>query len=70
MGKSAFNEAYPQVIGVYNGDLSSSYVQKRIDQSDCIISVGVKLTDSITGGFSHQFSKDNVIHIHPFSVQF
>lgn len=70
MGKSAFNEAHPQFIGVYNGDLSSSYVQKRIDQSDCIISVGVKLTDSITGGFSHQFSKDNVIHIHPFSVQF
>lgn len=69
MGKGVFNEEHPQFIGVYNGDLSSSYIQQRIDQADCIISIGVKLTDSITGGFSHGFSEENVIHIHPFSVK-
>ncbi|MCJ8013009.1 alpha-keto acid decarboxylase family protein [Paenibacillus sp. KQZ6P-2] len=69
MGKGVFNEEHPQFIGVYNGDLSSPYIQQRIDQADCIISIGVKLTDSITGGFSHGFSEETVIHIHPFSVK-
>ncbi|WP_275541678.1 MULTISPECIES: alpha-keto acid decarboxylase family protein [Clostridium] len=69
MGKGVFNEAHPQFIGVYNGDVSSPYLRQRVDEADCIISVGVKLTDSTTGGFSHGFSKRNVIHIDPFSIK-
>ncbi|RAS81001.1 alpha-keto acid decarboxylase family protein [Priestia endophytica] len=69
MGKGVFDETHPQFIGVYNGDLSDSYIKQRIDESDCIISVGVKLTDSITGGFSQGFSEEKVIHLHPLSVE-
>ncbi|MDM5239280.1 alpha-keto acid decarboxylase family protein [Bacillus cereus] len=69
MGKSIFPEKHPQFIGVYSGDVSSTYLQKRIDESDCIISIGVKLTDTITGGFTQGFTKEQVIEIHPYTVK-
>ncbi len=43
--------------------------EKRIDESDCIISIGVKLTDTITGGFTQGFKKEQVIEIHPYTVK-
>ncbi|WP_142322929.1 alpha-keto acid decarboxylase family protein [Bacillus paramycoides] len=69
MGKGIFPEKHPQFIGVYTGDVSSPYLQKRIDESDCIISIGVKLTDTITGGFTQGFTKEQVIEIHPYTVK-
>ncbi|MFJ8353948.1 alpha-keto acid decarboxylase family protein [Bacillus paramycoides] len=69
MGKGIFPEKHPQFIGVYTGDVSSPYLQKRIDESDCIISIGVKLTDTITGGFTQGFAKEQVIEIHPYTVK-
>ena len=69
MGKGIFPEKHPQFIGVYTGDVSSAYLRKRIDESDCIISIGVKLTDTITGGFTQGFTKEQVIEIHPYTVK-
>lgn len=40
MGKGIFPEKPPQFKGVYTGDVSSPYLRKRIDESDCIISIG------------------------------
>ncbi|MCU5167776.1 thiamine pyrophosphate-binding protein, partial [Bacillus paranthracis] len=69
MGKGIFPEKHPQFIGIYTGDVSSPYLRKRIDESDCIISIGVKLTDTITGGFTQGFMKEQVIEIHPYTVK-
>ncbi|GAB6613453.1 alpha-keto acid decarboxylase family protein [Bacillus cereus] len=69
MGKGVFPEKHPQFIGVYTGDVSSPYLRKRINESDCIISIGVKLTDTITGGFTQGFTKEQVIEIHPYTVK-
>ncbi|EJR54662.1 hypothetical protein IIM_01602 [Bacillus cereus VD107] len=69
MGKGIFPEKHPQFIGVYSGDVSSAYLRNRIDESDCIISIGVKLTDTITGGFTQGFTKEQVIEIHPYTVK-
>ncbi|EPY7712330.1 alpha-keto acid decarboxylase family protein [Bacillus pacificus] len=69
MGKGIFPEKHPQFIGIYTGDVSPSYLRKRIDESDCIISIGVKLTDTITGGFTQGFKKEQVIEIHPYTVK-
>ncbi|WP_368941792.1 thiamine pyrophosphate-dependent enzyme, partial [Bacillus cereus] len=69
MGKGIFPEKHPQFIGIYTGDVSSPYLRKRIDESDCIISIGVKLTDTITGGFTQGFTKEQVIEIHPYAVK-
>lgn len=68
-GKGAFNEEHPKFIGVYNGELSTPYLQKRVDEADCIIQIGAKPTDSTTGGFSYNFSDKSVIQISPFSVK-
>lgn len=69
MGKGIFPEKHLQFIGIYTGDVSSPYIRKRIDESDCIISIGVKLTDTITGGFTQGFTKEQVIEIHPYTVK-
>src|SRR5699024_8454592 len=54
--------------GVYNGELSTPYLQKRVDEADCIIKIGAKPTDSTTDGFSYDFSNKSVIQITAFSV--
>ena len=69
MGKGIFPEKHSQFIGIYTGDVSSPYLRKRIDESDCIISIGVKLTDTIPGGFTQGFTKEQVIEIHPYTVK-
>ncbi|MGE6295915.1 alpha-keto acid decarboxylase family protein [Guptibacillus hwajinpoensis] len=69
MGKGVFPESHPQFIGVYNGELSSPDVQKRVDEADVIFQIGVKLSDSITGGFSHQFTEEQVVEINPYGVK-
>lgn len=56
-------------LSSYIPDISSPYLRKRIDESDCIISIGVKLTDTITGGFTQGFTKEQVIEIHPYTVK-
>ncbi|MGA9287605.1 MAG: alpha-keto acid decarboxylase family protein, partial [Anaerobacillus sp.] len=69
MGKGVFPESHPQFIGVYNGELSSPEVQKRVDKADVIFQIGVKLSDSITGGFSQQFTEEQVVEINPYGVK-
>ncbi|MCQ2010417.1 alpha-keto acid decarboxylase family protein [Sporolactobacillus sp. STSJ-5] len=70
MGKGVFNEEHPQFIGVYSGKTSPDYLRNRIDHADCILSIGVKFTDSITGGFSQGFNENVVIHISPKNVNY
>ncbi|MEH7244081.1 indolepyruvate decarboxylase [Bacillus thuringiensis] len=68
-GKGIVDERHPQFIGIYNGDLSQPYVRERIDNSDCIMSIGVQLTDLTTGGFSHRFSDRNTIEINQGQIK-
>ena len=69
MGKGVINETHPQFIGTYNGTLSNDYIKDIIKDCDCLILVGVKLTDSITAGFSYinDLNKVDIINIHPLS---
>lgn len=66
MGKGVFNENHKNFIGMYNGILSDEKVTSIIENSDCILLIGVKLTDSITAGFNY-IHKDSIstIEIHP-----
>ena len=69
MGKGVINETHPQFIGTYNGTLSNEYIKNIIKDCDCFILVGVKLTDSITAGFSyiHDLNDVDIINIHPLN---
>ena len=66
MGKGVFNENHKNFVGMYNGILSDEKVTSVIENSDCILLIVVKLTDSITAGFNY-IHKDSIstIEIHP-----
>ncbi len=68
MGKGVIDENHPQFIGVYNGALSDDWLHRRIAESDCVVMVGVKLVDTITGSFTHGITPERSVDIHPHSV--
>ncbi|MCU5745852.1 alpha-keto acid decarboxylase family protein [Staphylococcus sp. SQ8-PEA] len=69
-GKSAFNEENPYYIGIYDGEVAEDDIKSYVDQSDCILLVGSKLTDTATAGFSYGFNEDDIAYInhHNFKV--
>lgn len=62
-GKGVISETHPQFIGVYNGKLSNEETRKQFDAADLLIAIGVTLTDSLTGGFTHDFDNKKKIDI-------
>jgi pyruvate decarboxylase/indolepyruvate decarboxylase len=64
MGKALLEETHPQYIGIYNGAVSDNYVQRRIEQADCVLSIGTYLTDFNTGKFSAQLDPGRTIEVH------
>lgn len=57
MGKSAFDENHPLVLGVYQGDLSRKEVKAYADKADGVLLIGVLQTDVDTGLFTIPFEK-------------
>jgi indolepyruvate decarboxylase len=45
LGKSVFSERHPLSLGVYAGRLSRTEVRKTVDESDCVLMLGVMQTD-------------------------
>ncbi|WP_460205364.1 alpha-keto acid decarboxylase family protein [Scytonema sp. NUACC21] len=64
MGKGLIEETHPQFIGIYNGALSDDYVRRRIEEADCVLSIGVLMTDFNTGKFSAQLDSSRTIEVH------
>lgn len=69
MGKGIINESHPLFIGNYNGDFSTEGVQKRVESSDCIISIGTVMSDFNTGGFTAKLNVNVTLEIHSNYVQ-
>lgn len=61
LSKSLTNENHPISLGVYCGDASNSVVKKRVEESDCLIMLGVMITDINFGFQPVTLKKDNVI---------
>jgi TPP-dependent 2-oxoacid decarboxylase len=59
--KSSLPEFHPQYIGLYTGSLSKEYVKKQIEDSDCVLSLGVWMTDFDTGAFTTKIDEKNII---------
>lgn len=80
MGKGAVNETHPTFGGVYAGDGSQADVQKRVEASDLILTIGaIKVksrfthrgsvltnvqSDFNTAGFTYKTSQLNTIDFH------
>ncbi|UYA61748.1 Pyruvate decarboxylase [Pectobacterium sp. F1-1] len=65
MGKGTLNEQHHNFTGTYAGRGSHEAIRAHIEDADVIISIGVRYTDTITTGFSHQISCEKNIDIQP-----
>ena len=61
LGKGAFNEENPYYMGIFDRSIAEQDIQDYVNQSDAILNIGAKLTDSATAGFSYQFDINEVI---------
>ncbi len=57
LGKSVIDESHPQFAGVYMGRMGDPRVKELIEKSDCIIMLGVLMTDTNLGNAQLDVSK-------------
>jgi indolepyruvate decarboxylase len=69
LGKAAFPESHPQFAGVYMGALGDPNVRKLLDESDCVLGIGVVRTDLGTGFWTERIKPGARILIDPDSVR-
>jgi TPP-dependent 2-oxoacid decarboxylase len=63
MGKSTIAETHPLYLGVYAGGLGDEYVRHYVEDSDCLILLGVLLTDVNLGIYTAQLDQKRSIHV-------
>ncbi|MDQ8951862.1 thiamine pyrophosphate-binding protein [Acinetobacter rudis] len=66
--KNIMDEGAQDFVGCYMGGASQSHVRHVIEQSDCLIGVGVRFSDIGTAVFSHQISTQQYIEIRPHTL--
>lgn len=52
LGKSVFPEGHPQYIGIYNGEAGDPRVRQIVEESDCLLMLGVYMSDINMGMFT------------------
>ncbi|MGD1835386.1 MAG: alpha-keto acid decarboxylase family protein [Nitrososphaeraceae archaeon] len=63
LSKSVISEDNVNYLGVYSGNLSQEHVQKYVESSDCIILIGVFLTNVSFGITAHPIDQSRSIYI-------
>jgi len=66
--KNIMDEDSPRYVGTYVGGASQPQVRNTIEQSDCLIGIGVRFSDVGTGVFTHQIATENYIEIKPYAL--
>jgi indolepyruvate decarboxylase len=61
--KGILADSDPHCVGLYSGSVSRPEVRRTIEDSDCLITFGVRLTDATTGAFSHSINPASEIKI-------
>src|SRR4051794_6299355 len=69
LGKAAFPESHPQFAGVYMGALGDATVRSLLDESDCVLGIGVVRTDLGTGFWTERIDPRARILVDPESVR-
>lgn len=59
--KSVLPELHPQFEGIYQGGWSREDVRRQVEESDCLLSLGVWMTDLDTGLFSVNLDNHRMI---------
>jgi TPP-dependent 2-oxoacid decarboxylase len=63
--KGDFPESHPSFAGLYAGAASAKRTRIAVEDTDVLITVGVSLYDTVTGGGTHQLSDDRRIDLGP-----
>jgi indolepyruvate decarboxylase len=61
--KSVLPELHPQFVGMYQGGWSRETVRNQIEGSDCLLSLGVWMTDLDTGLFTMKLDNRRMISV-------
>jgi indolepyruvate decarboxylase len=69
LGKATFPETHPQFAGVYLGALSDPVARVLLDESDCVLGIGVVRTDLGTGFGTDRIKPSARILIDPDGVR-
>ncbi len=69
LGKAAFPESHPQFAGIYLGALGDPSVRSLLDDSDCVLGIGVVATDLGTGFWTQRIHPKARVMIDWDSVQ-
>jgi indolepyruvate decarboxylase len=62
MGKSVIAENHPLFIGLYEGRMCRDELRQYVEESDCILMLGCKLSDIDTGGDIDPLQMDRCIY--------
>lgn len=63
LGKSVVPETHPEYLGVYEGAMCRNDVRDHVENSDCLILLGVFMTDINLGGFTAHIDPSKVISV-------
>lgn len=66
--KNVIDESLPQYVGTYMGSSSHPNTRDIIEQSDCLIGIGVRLSNVATGCFSDQLPEENFIELKQYEI--
>ncbi len=69
MDKCVLDEAHPGYIGMYDGRLMNEEVRAFVEGCDCVLGIGVLLTDLNSGAFTARIDRAKSINIMPHSVR-
>ncbi len=69
LGKAAISERHPLFIGVYAGVMSRPEVSQCVENSDCLLSLGMMMSDVDTGIFSAHLKQPHQILANSESVR-
>lgn len=66
--KNTMDESSPLYAGVYVGAVGPAATRKLIEQSDCLIGIGVRFSDVGSAYFTHRINTDHYIEIKQYDV--
>lgn len=61
--KSVLPELHPQFVGIYQGAWSKDLVRRQVEDSDCLLSLGARMSDLDTGLFSINLDPQRMISV-------
>lgn len=63
LGKAVLSERHPNFLGVYQGSLGPETVQQAVENSDCLITLGMVITDVNLGLFTAKIDPQRDIFV-------